>query len=109
MLIRTVRMTFRPEEVDHFLSIFEASKEKIRHFEGCHHLTLWQDYHASNVFTTYSYWEDESALNKYRDSQLFKEVWEPRQRCCLLKNQLHSLKKVIGSSLALLQEAQLDL
>ncbi|WP_226390757.1 putative quinol monooxygenase [Penaeicola halotolerans] len=95
MLIRTVRMTFRPEEVDHFLAIFEASKEKIRHFEGCHHLTLWQDYHASNVFTTYSYWEDESALNKYRDSQLFKEVWAQTKVLFAEKPVAQSQKKLL--------------
>lgn len=68
-------MTFRPEEVSNFLTLFEATKEKIRHFEGCRHLELWKDYNAPNVYLTYSHWDNEEALNNYRHSELFKEVW----------------------------------
>ncbi|MHA7102753.1 putative quinol monooxygenase [Roseivirga pacifica] len=75
MLIRIVRMTFKPEEVDNFLALFEATKEKIRGFEGCCLLELWKDYNEPNIFTTYSHWENEDALNKYRHSELFKAVW----------------------------------
>ncbi len=75
MLIRTVRMTFKPEEVDNFLEVFEASKHKIRGFKGCSHLELLKDYNDPCVFSTYSFWEDEEALNRYRYSDLFKEVW----------------------------------
>ena len=75
MLIRTVRMTFKPEEVDNFLKVFDQSKHKIRGFEGCHHLELLKDYTNPCIFSTYSFWEDETALNRYRHSELFKEVW----------------------------------
>lgn len=75
MLIRTVRMTFRPEEVEAFLDLFNQTKEKIRHFSGCHHLELLKDYNDPCVFSTFSKWENEEALNNYRHSDLFKEVW----------------------------------
>ena len=75
MLIRIVRMTFREEEVENFLGIFNESKEKIRAFPGCTHLELWKGYDESNVFTTYSYWEDLQDLENYRNSELFKGVW----------------------------------
>lgn len=68
-------MTFREEEVGAFLEVFNASKDKIRHFEGCSHLDLLKDYHLSNVFSTYSIWENDEALDNYRHSALFKEVW----------------------------------
>ncbi len=74
-LIRVVRMTFRPEEVPAFLKNFEAHKILIRNFPGCRHLELWQDENQKNIFVTYSHWESEDALNQYRDSQLFKSVW----------------------------------
>ena len=76
MLIRIVRMTFIPEQVDSFLELFDATKEKIRSFEGCQHLELLQDYNQSNVFITYSHWESEEHLNHYRFSPLFGEVWK---------------------------------
>jgi len=75
MLIRTVRMTFKLEEVENFLTLFEASKNKIRNFEGCSHLELLKDYTLPNVFSIYSIWEDEAALNAYRNSKLFAGVW----------------------------------
>ena len=68
-------MTFKEAEIDNFLSLFYASKEKIRNFEGCQHLSLLKDYDHPNIMTTYSIWKDQSALNQYRQSALFKEVW----------------------------------
>ncbi len=75
MLIRIVKMTFDPTKVDDFLAVFKESKEKIRAKDGCSHLELMQDYNLPNSFSTYSYWENEEALNSYRNSDLFKEVW----------------------------------
>jgi len=75
MLIRIVRMTFQPEKVDDFLAIFHQSKEKIRNFEGCQHLELWQDLDTPNVLTTHSHWHGTEALEKYRQSDLFKTTW----------------------------------
>ena len=68
-------MTFRKEAVAAFLENFDANKEKIRNFPGCSLLELWQDENHKNIFLTYSIWENETALNQYRDSELFKSVW----------------------------------
>ncbi|MTI33569.1 putative quinol monooxygenase [Xanthovirga aplysinae] len=75
MLIRIVRMTFKEDQVENFLTIFNQNKDKIRHFEGCTHLSLLRDYTSPHIFTTYSHWKDEKALDKYRHSPLFKKVW----------------------------------
>ena len=75
MLIRIVRMTFEESKVGDFLEIFESTKNNIRQFSGCSKLELLKDFNASNVFYTYSYWEDEASLDEYRHSELFKEVW----------------------------------
>lgn len=75
MIVRIVQMTFRPEEVENFQALFEERKERIRHFEGCTHLELWQDAHNPNVFFTYSYWESEAHLDHYRFSEFFKDTW----------------------------------
>jgi len=75
MIIRVVQMTFKPEEVDAFLKLFDERKDLIRGFEGCRHLELWQDATASNVYFTYSHWDNEEALDKYRFSDLFKDTW----------------------------------
>jgi len=68
-------MTFQVEKVADFLSIFESSKDKIRHFEGCCHLELLRDLDCPHIFSTYSHWENEQALEKYRQSELFRKTW----------------------------------
>jgi (4S)-4-hydroxy-5-phosphonooxypentane-2,3-dione isomerase len=75
MIIRIVKMSFAPEKVNEFLEIFNSSKHLIRNFEGCQHLELLNDIHDKNIFFTYSYWEHEDNLQKYRDSELFQRVW----------------------------------
>jgi len=76
MLKRIVKMTFREAAVPDFLAIFEESKPKIRAFEGCHHLELLRDLQRPNVLFTFSFWENEEALGRYRQSELFKTTWK---------------------------------
>ncbi|MGB3181703.1 MAG: putative quinol monooxygenase [Cyclobacteriaceae bacterium] len=75
MLIRIVRMTFREDKTEEFLSLFNSNKKAIRHFPGCSHLTLLQDHDNPAIYITYSHWKNEEALNAYRYSELFAEVW----------------------------------
>jgi len=75
MIVRIVKMTFRPEAVPGFLALFEERKEQIRHFEGCRHLELWQETGSETVFFTYSHWTSEAALDHYRFSAFFKDTW----------------------------------
>lgn len=57
------------------MEMFKAIRSKIRLFEGCKHLELLQDATFPNIFTTYSIWTDEPALNAYRSSELFQNTW----------------------------------
>lgn len=75
MIVRIVKMTFRPDAVADFTSLFEERKQTIRHFDGCRHLELWQDTAVPNVFFTYSHWESEKHLDHYRFSDFFKDTW----------------------------------
>jgi quinol monooxygenase YgiN len=75
MITRIVKMTFRPEEVDNFLAVFDESSSLIRNFKGCNHLELLRDENDPCIFFTYSYWDSEEHLNHYRYSELFKSVW----------------------------------
>ena len=74
MLIRIVRMTFAPEQVPAFLSIFRSSQDQIRQMPGCRFLELWQDAQQPHIYCTHSHWESEAALNAYRQSELFGQV-----------------------------------
>jgi heme oxygenase (mycobilin-producing) len=99
MLIRVVRMTFREEETAAFLEIFSQSRDKIRSFPGCRHLELWQDAHKLFVFTTYSLWDSEAALNNYRNSELFTGVWAATKRLFAAQPQAFSSFAIVPENL----------
>ena len=75
MLVRIVKMSFKPENIASFEQVFQMNKHKIRAFEGCDFLELYQDQDQPHVFFTYSYWQHADDLEKYRSSELFKGVW----------------------------------
>ncbi len=92
-LIRVVRMTFDPAAVDDFLTLFRQVSPRIRRFEGCKHLELWEDRRYPNVFTTYSIWQSEEHLEVYRKSELFRETWAQTRRWFAAPPQAHSYRR----------------
>jgi heme-degrading monooxygenase HmoA len=68
-------MTFTQDGILAFQELFDARKSRIRHFDGCIHLELWQDSNNPRIFFTYSHWASEDHLNHYRFSPFFKETW----------------------------------
>ncbi|SFU46005.1 hypothetical protein SAMN05216480_10485 [Pustulibacterium marinum] len=76
MLVRIVKLTFQDDKIADFTAHFEVHKNTIRHFEGCQFLELYQDKNNPAIFFTYSYWENEEALEKYRNSDVFKNIWK---------------------------------
>ena len=75
MLVRIVKLTFHEDKIPAFLSNFEEVKNNIRGFKGNQFLELYQDKNNPCIFFTYSYWENEEALENYRHSDVFKEIW----------------------------------
>ncbi len=86
-------MSFRAEERENFLTLFNENKEKIRHSPGCTHLELLEDYNDPNSFSTYSYWQNEADLNAYRHSDLFAKVWANTKNKFAKKPIAFSLKR----------------
>lgn len=75
MLVRIVKMGFYKQNIKVFLQNFEDTKTRIRAFEGCILLELYRDKNDPSIFFTYSYWESDEAIEKYRKSELFNSVW----------------------------------
>lgn len=75
MLIRVVKMVFRPGFVDTFMSMMAENAGRIRAFDGCEHLEILQDRNDGSTVFTYSHWRDEHALENYRNSDTFRELW----------------------------------
>ena len=68
-------MHFKEESVETFLQVFQKHKTAIRKVKGCSHLELLKDVNHANVYTTLSHWKEASDLESYRNSELFKGVW----------------------------------
>lgn len=93
MIVRIVRMHFKDESVDTFLTIFQKHKAAIRKMKGCTHLELLKDANHANIYTTLSHWKKASDLEAYRDSELFKEVWGKVKVLFAAQPQAFSLEK----------------
>jgi quinol monooxygenase YgiN len=75
MIVRLVKMTFRPGESERFQALFEDWRHKIIAFPGCRKLELLHDMSSPGVFFTHSEWESADALEQYRNSAVFADVW----------------------------------
>jgi heme oxygenase (mycobilin-producing) len=74
-ILRIVRLTFHPENVDAFIDIFSESKDLIGAFDGCIEVKLKKDQELQNVYYTVSKWKSNDHLNTYRKSELFEKTW----------------------------------
>ena len=95
MFVRIVKMSFHEDKVDAFLENFHEVKQNIRNYPGNRFLELYRDKDNPSVFFTYSYWENESDLENYRNSELFKEVWAFTKKLFNDKPQAWSVDKLV--------------
>lgn len=75
MLVRIVKLEFREDKIDDFIAFFDAVKDRVNQFPGCIGMKLLQDANHPNIVMTYSHWENEKALNDYRFSDTFGDIW----------------------------------
>lgn len=93
-IVRLVKMTFDPGKVPEFLEIFRGSCDRIRGQEGCLHLELLADVRHPNVMMTYSVWSSEDALERYRNSELFRETWSKTRPLFVAKPEATSFRSL---------------
>jgi quinol monooxygenase YgiN len=89
-------MTFAPEHIERFRSVFNSHWKTIAGFEGCTHLELFQDQNDPQVFFTYSHWNTEQDLENYRQSDFFRGVWGQTKTYFSAPPQAWSVKKMDG-------------
>lgn len=89
-------MSIDKDKIEEFLSNFHQNKEKIRNFQGCQFLELYQDKNDDNIFFTYSYWNTEEDLENYRKSDFFQNVWSKTRILFNEKPQAWSVNKIVS-------------
>ncbi|MCT4665966.1 MAG: antibiotic biosynthesis monooxygenase [Flavobacteriales bacterium] len=75
MITRIVKLSIKTEHREAFRQIFLKKNSLIQQNPGCHGVKMTEDLHHPGVFFTISQWENEEALNAYRNSALFGEIW----------------------------------
>ncbi len=75
-MIRIVKMTFKEEHCQEFLTHFDRIKYDILDMPGCESLRLHRDQEVPTIFFTYSRWDSDNALQHYRNSELFQKTWK---------------------------------
>jgi len=95
MIIRIVKLTMREEEVDTFITYFATVCDTIRHQQGCNLLQAWHDINQPTVFFTYSLWDSEEDLNRYRDSAFFVQFWKTVKQWFGAKAEVWSFDKIV--------------
>ncbi|MDP3682278.1 MAG: antibiotic biosynthesis monooxygenase family protein [Flavobacterium sp.] len=96
MFVRIVKLSFHEEHIPAFLENFELMKDKIRNAPGNRFLELYQDKNNKSIFFTYSYWETETDLENYRNSELFYDVWTFTKKLFNDKPEAWSVDKVVS-------------
>jgi quinol monooxygenase YgiN len=82
MLLRIVKMEFRPSQVKAFDDLFVRVHSRIETMPGCRKVLLLHGAESECVRTTLSWWDDASHLEAYRKSPFFGEVW-PKTKAML--------------------------
>ena len=75
MIVRIVKMVFQPDKVNSFSAFSKEISPGISQSEGCRQVEVLQDIHHPATFFTYSTWDSEEHLQKYRQSDFFKNNW----------------------------------
>lgn len=76
MMIRIVKLHFQDDKIQDFLSFFDTINHKVNEFPGCNGMKLLQDINNPSIVMTYSHWENPEALEKYRTSETFGQIWQ---------------------------------
>lgn len=86
-------MTFKADKREDFEQFFEQHKRQISGFEGCKQVDLYNDAGNDNCYFTISRWSSEEALENYRHSSFFSEVWPQVKQWFAAKTEAYTLIK----------------
>lgn len=75
MITRIVMLNFQPNKVAEFLEIFTQNKQLLAKSNGCIRLEIFESTSDNDTYFTISNWQSEEHLERYRQSDLFKEIW----------------------------------
>jgi quinol monooxygenase YgiN len=94
MIKRLVRLPLKPQMGSAFEAIFIEKNKGIIQFDGCISVEMWRDIKEPDTYWTVSEWVSEEALNNYRASDFFGDVWPKVKTMLAEKAQAWSLEQM---------------
>ncbi len=74
-ITRIVKMSFTEDKAEEFELFFSQIKDRVAGQPGCNGVKLLKEMGETGVFFTYSTWDSADALNNYRKSEVFGQIW----------------------------------
>lgn len=94
MITRIVKLSISSHQCDNFIAFFNENKATINNFKGCVNVELLKEQDSGNIFFTYSHWENNQALENYRNSTIFESIWEKTKTFFCDRPEAWSLNKI---------------
>ena len=76
------------------MDLFNEAYPKITAMPGCQSLQLLRDINTPEILFTYSHWENDAALQNYRNSELFSGTWAKTKVLFAEKAEAWSVKTI---------------
>ena len=95
MIKRIVKMEFEDEKVNDFKVLFQQYQSKIIDQDGCYSVELLQDTQSKNIFYLQQLGVTQVHLDQYRNSALFKNVWNHVKKLFNAKPLAWSVKEIL--------------
>jgi quinol monooxygenase YgiN len=80
MIRRIVKLTIMENSAEDFLKIIDMISKDIVAFPGCRSLQILKAKGNKNIYFSISDWDDEIALNRYRNSEFFRSHWQEQKK-----------------------------
>ncbi len=75
MIKRLVRLEFQEAFIQDFKFVYEKHLVYMKSLPSCQSLDFYNERGNPHIFFTISVWESEEALDNYRSSEYFRDIW----------------------------------
>ena len=96
VLVRYVELHILADKLDEARRLLKFQAPLVRNFDGCVHLEINEAMDEIGVFSTYSYWIDAEALDRYRQSEVFRKFWNRMKPMFQAKAQARSFMHLVA-------------
>jgi|GEM_PF-2597853 hypothetical protein len=96
MILRVVKMKVNEHKLTAFRMFMDNLYDEKLRMSGCLHFDYFEEKRNSNVFYSYTIWENIKFLKEYKKSDLFKEVVQTLRYLCSEEPQAWTIENVFN-------------